>query len=145
AIDNARLLGETRQSVQELTALHEVTVVLAGTLDTAEIQEIVVSSTMELLKAEVCVVFLLDTQQQITHQIVLDVTAPGDENRTLIISETGITRQIIASERPLVYGDITTVLDERSAAIRLGMRGLVGTVIGPHEQPLGVIWAGTRS
>jgi PAS domain S-box-containing protein len=145
AIDNARLLGETRQSVQELTALHEVTVVLAGTLDTAEIQEIVVSSTMELLKAEVCVVFLLDAQQQITHQIVLDASAPGDENRTLIISETGITRQIIASERPLVYSDITTVLDERSAAIRLGMRGLVGTVIGPHEQPLGVIWAGTRA
>ncbi|MFL5806720.1 MAG: GAF domain-containing protein [Roseiflexaceae bacterium] len=145
AIDNARLLSETRQSVQELTALHEVSVVMAGTLDTAEIQKIMASSTMELLKAEVCVVFLLDAQVQIAHQVVLDTSNPADEDRTLVISETGITRQIIASERPLVYNDITTVLDDSSAAIQLGVHGLLGTVIGPHEQPLGVIWVGTRA
>ncbi len=126
AIENARLLGETRQSVQELTALHEVSVVLAGSLNTAEIQEIMASSTIELLKAEVCVVFQLDAQSQITHQVVLDVSDLSDDERTLAVSETGITRQIIASDRPLVYNDITTVLDERSAAVQLGVRGLVG-------------------
>jgi GAF domain-containing protein len=145
AIDNARLLGETRQSVQELTALHEVSVALAGTLNDAEIQQIVASSTVELLKAEVCVVFLLDAEQQITQQVVLDMSDPADESRTLDISSTGITRQIIDSGRPLAFNDITSFLDDRSAAIRLGVHGLIGTVVGPQDQPIGVLWVGSRA
>jgi PAS domain S-box-containing protein len=144
ALDNARLLGETRQSVQELTALHEVSVALAGTLDSAEIQKIVASSTIELLKVEVCVVFLFDSHQRIAQQVVLDTSDSDTESRTLTMSTSGITQQIVESERPLAFSDITMLLDDRSAAIRMGIHGLLGTVIGSHDQPLGVIWIGMR-
>lgn len=145
AIENARLLGETRQSVQELTALHEVSVVLAGTLDIAEIQEMVASSTIELLKADVCVVFQLDENRRVTQQVILDAGNLGSEISPLLISENSVTQQIINSDRPVVYNDLAQALDGNSEAIQLGVRGLVGALIGPHEQPLGVMWAGTRT
>jgi GAF domain-containing protein len=143
AIDNARLLGETRQSVQELTALHEVSVALAGTLDTTEIQMIVASSTSELLKAEVCVSLLLDSEGQISEQVMLDA-GERDGRQHIDLSGDDSVRQIIASGGPLALADIASTLDEQSAARQLGLHGLLGTVLGPQDQPIGVLWVGTR-
>ena len=48
ALENAHLLDETRQSVQELTALHDISMALANTLETAAVQRIMASKVLEL-------------------------------------------------------------------------------------------------
>ncbi|HEX5688459.1 MAG TPA: GAF domain-containing protein, partial [Roseiflexaceae bacterium] len=143
AIDNARLLGETRQSVQELTALHEVSVALAGTLDPLEIQTIVASSTSELLKAEMCASVLLGAERQMPEQVLLD---DGElvNQRYHNLADDEITRRIIASDGPVVLLDVNHDLGEQSVARQLGLSGLLGTLIGSLEQPIGVLWVGVR-
>ena len=93
AIENARLLGETRQSVQELTALHEVSVALTGSLDTTDIQHIVASGALELFKAEVCAIYLLDRERQITQQIILDTRDPANIDRRINLAAKGMTQR----------------------------------------------------
>jgi GAF domain-containing protein len=144
ALENARLLGETRQSVNELTALHEVSVALTGTLDTLDIQHIVASGALELFKAEVCAVYLLDHERRITQQIVLDNNDPSRFDRRIGVMTNGMTRQLLASDRPLVFNNIAVEVVESALATELGLHSAVGAILGSHEQPTGVIWLGSR-
>ncbi|HEU5103636.1 MAG TPA: GAF domain-containing protein, partial [Roseiflexaceae bacterium] len=144
AIENARLLGETRQSVQELTALHEVSVALTGSLDTTDIQHIVASGAIELFKAEVCAIYLLDRDRQVTQQIVLDTQDPANVERRIALAAKGMTRQLLESDHPLVFNNIAITVPESALASELGLYGAMGAVIGTYEQPTGVVWLGTR-
>ena len=144
ALQNAHLLGETRQSVQELTALYEISVALTGTLDAAEVLRIVASSAVELLKVEGCAVYLLDKQQHFTQQVLIDLDDPDISDRIIPIRADGMTRRLIESDHPMAFNDLAQLQDDQSAASKLGVRGALGTVLGSREQPIGVIWLASR-
>ena len=120
AIENARLLGETRQSVQELTALHEVSVALTGSLDTTEIQHIVASGALELFKAEVCAIYLLDRERHVTQQIILDTRDPANIDRRITLAAKGMTQQLLESDHPLLFNNIAATVPEIGAGDRAG-------------------------
>ena len=143
ALQNTHLLDESRQSVQELTALYEVSVAMAGTLDAVAVQQIAASSALQLLKAEVCAIALLDRQRQVTQHMLIDASAP-EPTRAGLLPADSLTRQVLESDRPLAFSDITPLLESDSPLIGLGVRGVLGTVIGSYDQPQGVIWLGTR-
>lgn len=144
ALQNAYLLGETRQSVQELTALYEISVALAGTLDTAEVLHIVASSAVELLKVDGCAVFLINAQGQFVQQVFLDMSHSEGFQDTIPIRAEGLTQQLLESDHPLAFTDASSFFDEGSPQHQIGLRGALGAVIGSREQPIGVIWLGTR-
>ena len=144
ALQNAYLLGETRQSVQELTALYDVSVMLTGTLDAIEVQRIVASNALKLLKGDIGAVFLLNERHELTQQVVLD-TDDTDLSRVVMpLLANGITTRLLESDRPIAFNDVPAELDQHSPAAQLGMRSALGAVIGSREQPLGVLWLGTR-
>ena len=145
AIENARLLGETRQSVQELTALHEVSVALTGSLDTTDIQHIVASGALELFKAEVCAIYLLDRERHVTQQIILDTRDPANIDRRINLAANGMTQQLLESDHPLLFNNIAATVEESALANELELYSAMGAVLGTHEQPTGVIWLGTRT
>jgi len=145
AIENARLLGETRQSVQELTALHEVSVALTGSLDTTDIQQIVASGALELFKAEACAIYLLDRERQVTQQIILDTRDPANIDRRINLAVNGMTQQLLKSDHPIVFNNIAATVEESALAAELGLYSAMGAVLGTYEQPTGVIWLGTRT
>ncbi|MEP7190124.1 MAG: GAF domain-containing protein, partial [Roseiflexaceae bacterium] len=145
AIENARLLGETRQSVQELTALHEVSVALTGSLDTTDIQHIVASGAIELFKAEVCAIYLLDRERHVTQQIILDTRDPSNIDRRIDLSAKGMTQQLLKGDQPLLFNNIAAAVPESALATELELYSAMGAVLGTHEQPTGVIWLGTRT
>ncbi|HEX9371912.1 MAG TPA: GAF domain-containing protein, partial [Roseiflexaceae bacterium] len=144
ALENARLLGETRQSVQELTALYQVSLALTGSLDTIDIQHIVATGALELFKAEVCAVYLLDRERRSTQQIVVDARDPANIDRTIAIAEHGMTQRLLASDRPLIFSNIALEVEESVLARELGLHSAMGAVLGTPEQPTGVIWLGAR-
>jgi GAF domain-containing protein len=144
AIENARLLGETRQSVQELTALHEVSVALTGSLDTTDIQHIVASGAIELFKAEVCAIYMLDRERRITQQTILDTRDLGNIERRINLAARGMTRQLLESDHPLVFNNIASTVQESALASEMDLYSAMGAVLGPHDQPTGVIWLGTH-
>ncbi len=145
AIENARLLGETRQSVQELTALHEVSVALTGSLDTTDIQHIVASGALELFKAEVCAIHLLDHERYVTQQIILDTRDPANIDRRINLAARGMTQQLLESDHPMLFNNIAATVQESALATELELYSAMGAVLGTHEQPTGVIWLGTRT
>jgi GAF domain-containing protein/signal transduction histidine kinase len=144
ALENARLLGETRQSVLELTALHEISVALTGTLDTGEILGIVASSALELMRADVSAVFLFDAQLNISQQIILDNEDLGTTDRTIQIATNGMTRRLLSSDRPLVFNNIAAEVEESALGTQMRLQSALGAVIGSHDQPIGAIWLGSR-
>src|SRR5262249_4421267 len=133
-----------RQSVQELTALHEVSVALTGSLDTTDIQHIVASGAIELFKAEVCAIYLLDRERSVTQQLILDTRDPANIDRRINLAARGMTRQLLESDHPLVFNNIASTVQESALASELGLYSAMGAVLGTYEQPTGVIWLGTR-
>jgi GAF domain-containing protein len=144
ALENARLLGESRQSVQDLTALYDVSQALAGNFDPVEALSIIASSALDLLKGRVCAALLFNEHQQIAQEIMIDLDRAESLENVLSEGSNSITALALQSDRPIAIRDLRGVLNARSAPIKLGLRGALGAVIGPREQPLGVIALATR-
>lgn len=146
AAENTRLLDESRQSVQDLTVLHELSMVLSGSLDVSEIQEVVASTALELFRVDVCVVVLFDNKRQISHHVALDsLSIAMDEDASVLdVIDTDITWQIAASDRVFAVEDITDQPDVFKLDEKYGIHGVLGSVIGSYEAPMGVLWGATR-
>jgi len=144
ALENARLLGESRQSVQDLTALYDVSQALAGNFDPLEALSIIASSALDLLKGRVCAALLFDERQQPIHQIVLDLDALDSTERSFAEVWSQLIAMVRQNDRPIAVRDLRSLLDAESTPIQMGLRGALSAVIGPREQPLGVISLTTR-
>ena len=65
SVDKAGLYAEQRQRAEEMTALNEVSLALAGTLDLEPLLRVAAGKLRELLAATHCYILLLDGQEQV--------------------------------------------------------------------------------
>ncbi|MEM8532401.1 MAG: GAF domain-containing protein [Chloroflexota bacterium] len=143
AFENARLLGETRQSFKEIEVLYAMSVSLSSTLDSTEVQHIIASSAIEILSGEICVLFLFDEQQKVSQHTILD-------NQTLEMTvETPEADHILAkllleADRPVALNDVNQLESPLQDLLALGIQSAIGTLIGPRESPIGAAWVGSR-
>lgn len=140
ALENARLIRETRQNVRELTALYDVSVKLAGTLDSDEMQRLVATAALDLLDVEGCAVFRFNDQGQLENQIFASRERIDTDHR-ITIPPDGFTMQLLRLNKPLAITDVLQI-DPDSPATTLGIRSMMGMVFGTTDEHLGVIWVG---
>src|SRR5262249_10472664 len=143
ALENAHLLDETRQSVQELTALHDISMALAATLETAAVQQIMASKVLELLQADVCAVCLLDHQRRFVQQFAVDARGMDGSGSAIMRIVERLAGRFLASERPLVLPDIRALVDDGTTTAS-DLYSALGVLIGSPEHPVGAIWLGAR-
>lgn len=140
ALENARLIGETRQNVRELTELYNVSVKLSGTLDPDEMQRLVAGAALELLDTEMSAVLRLDVNGRVIHQVFADRERVS-EGVQIPIRQNGFTARLLQSNRPLAVTDLAQS-DPESPALALGARSVLGMPFGTTDEHLGVIWVG---
>lgn len=144
ALENARLLNETRQSFRELEELYATSVALSGTLDPSEVVDTVASNALNILQAQVCAVILFDDHQQpILHQLI-DVDRPEVTFGPLDSSIEEMIQRLVEQDRTIAITDLAAVLPADALAIQAGLRGSINALIGSHEKPQGVILVATR-
>jgi PAS domain S-box-containing protein len=142
ALENARLFGETRQSVTDLQSLYDNTVSLARTLDPQEAQAMVATSVLELLNADIVVLLQLGEQGLLQLQVALDASgAQIEPDAEWQIS--GLNQQLLASDSPLAIVDYQQLETRHPLLERVGVRGLLGVAIGAPEQRSGALWLAT--
>lgn len=145
AIENARLLGETRQSVQDLTALYDINQALAGNFDQQEVVYAIACSTLDLLKGSACAVLTFDEAQQPANQIVVDNDHPETIDQDFAADAAPLIERLFLSERPIALSNLYSFAAPESRLLAMGLRSVLCTLIGPREQPLGVILIGSRT
>jgi len=72
AIDKSILYVDYQKRVQTLSTLYDVSTALSGTLDLSKILNLIVIRIVKLLKAEVCTVMLVDSDQNLTMETIYD-------------------------------------------------------------------------
>ncbi|KPV51766.1 hypothetical protein SE17_19355, partial [Kouleothrix aurantiaca] len=145
ALENARLLGESRQSVQELTALYDISQALAGNFDQQEVVYAIACSTLDLLQGSVCGVLVFDQRLKPMHQILVDSDHPETIDREFAADAEPLIARLLQSDRPLMLNSVRSVVPPNSLLLELGLRSALCALIGSREQPLGVVVLGTRS
>ncbi len=140
ALENARLIEESRQNVRELTALYDVSVKLSGTLDAGEMWRLVTQAALDLLDAEMCAVIQCDAEGNVRDQILSD-RAGVRESLSMDIHPDGLTMQVLKLDRPLAVPDLDAA-EPDSLALALGARSGLGIALGTSEERLGVLWVG---
>ncbi len=140
ALENARLIEESRQNVRELTALYDVSVKLSGTLDAAEMRRLVVQAALELLDAEMGALIQCDTAGNVYHQVLSDHTGV-QEGMSMDIPIDGLIMQTLTMDRPLAVPDLKAIQPD-SPALTFGMHSGMGVALGTSEERLGVLWVG---
>ncbi len=143
ALANARLFSEQRQSFQELELLYDVSVQIAGTLDAVEVQRTIVLNAIELLNVHIGALVLFDEHGRVAQQFVYDVANPERTDYPFAHAANGLYTLLRERDRPLALRD-AGVHGHSQLTSELGVRGLIGEVIGSREEPLGVIWLGDR-
>ncbi len=142
AIENARLIAESRQNVRELTALYDVSVKLSGTLDAETIQHMVAQAALDLLDVEVSAVVSYDTMGRILDPVLAYRTMPDTSWYQTVIHDH-LTMQLLQTEQPLAISDLGQT-DLRLVAEQCDIRGVLGVALGTRDIRIGAIWVGTR-
>ncbi|MBK9942273.1 MAG: GAF domain-containing protein [Kouleothrix sp.] len=145
ALENARLLDESRQSVTELTALYDISQALTGNFDTQEVVYAIACSAIDMLKGSLCAVLVFDEQHRPALQIVVDVDHPDTIEREFYGEVAAMIDQLISSDRPIAIKDVQAEAQPSAPLLRQDLHGALGALIGTHEQPLGVILLNTRA
>jgi len=144
ALENARLLGESRQSVQELTALYDISQVFAGNFDQQEVIYAIACSALDLLKGNVGIVLMFDDHQQPTQQVIVDGERPNVIEREISQDVAAIAHSLLHAERPIAIRDFDELPETPSIAQQMRLRSTLNALIGTREQPLGVLLLGNR-
>lgn len=141
ALENARLIGETRQNVRELTALYDVSVQLSGTLDPDEMQRLVARAALGLLDTEGSAVMRIDEAGQFRYQTLVH-RSDGCEHTCVEAPTTAITTRLLQMDGPLAIPDRAQLAPD-APALPLGVQSLLGMAFGPREERIGVLWVGS--
>jgi signal transduction histidine kinase len=157
AVENARLLGELRartgeltRSVEELTALGDVSQTLSSTLDLETVLQTIVIRANQLAGTAGCTIWEYDEPREefrlrVTHYAdeadVAILPAPGGV--TTIPRGQGLTTQVIELRQPVQIPDIAAVgayeSPLRRPLIEAGHRALLGVPLLREDEVIGVL------
>jgi len=157
AVENARLLGELQartadltRSVDELTALGDVSRALSSTLDLETVLETIVRRATQLTGTAGCTIWEYDEPR---HEFRLRMSHYADEDDgvllptpggvTVIPRGTGITTQVFERRQPVQIADIVAAggyeSPIRQPLIEAGHRALLGVPLLSEDEVIGVL------
>ncbi|MCU0495343.1 MAG: GAF domain-containing protein, partial [Chloroflexaceae bacterium] len=143
AINNALLLNEASQHASEMSTLFEETRHLAGTLDADKAHRLVAQAALRLTGADFCAVLRLDSRGRVVQQVMADRDGLRPD-ASVKLRDDGLNAQLLRSGGPLAVSDLRETQKPNPQALKLGIRGMLGVLIGSPEERLGVIWVGMR-
>ncbi|PDW02962.1 GAF domain-containing protein [Candidatus Viridilinea mediisalina] len=142
ALNNARLFSEARQRATEMTTLFEVTQNLSSSLNMDETQHLVADAAVRLLGADTSLVIRFNNGKP-TRKVFVDQAQFRDDLQ-LTLRVDGMTQRLLESGQPLAISDLQVLDDANPDALKLGMRSVLGLIIGSHDERMGVLWVGQR-
>jgi len=151
AIENARLLGELRartgeltRSVEELTALGDVSRALSSTLDVDVVLDTVVARANELTGADGCTIFEYDEGAEEFHLRATRNLEPRlvEIARAPVRRGEGILGRVATTREPVQVADITAPAYRspfRDVLVEAGYRSILGVPLVREEHLVGVL------
>jgi signal transduction histidine kinase len=144
AIENARLIEELRQRLDEQTAMDEVLQIISRSpTDLQRVLDTIAASAARLCRAnDVSVVQIEGDQQRV---VAVRESSPSVPIGGMVpLTEYGITGRAILERRPIHLPDILDPLaddfwETRERARRFGWRALLATPLLREGQPIGAI------
>ncbi len=170
AIDNARLLEDTRRRANEMQNLYRLGVEVSGLLDVRQVMGSVVSNALTLTDTQIGTILFWDEEaktylidgvlntEDAVAQLTLNEARESLEIDSLVEGEeplwSGLTRQIIETGQPIIIGSTAALVSEPPAvgrskgnatghvkhALPLGVKAMLGVPIQVQNQTRGAIF-----
>jgi signal transduction histidine kinase len=137
AIENARLYQETKHRLDELTALHEMSMAGTSALDAEELSRRAVGALERALGFEYAALYLIDASGR---AVTLHATSAREEEasrKTRIELGHGIVGSVAQTGQPIHVGD--ALRDERDRASIPGTRSELAVPLKAGDRVIGVI------
>jgi signal transduction histidine kinase/CheY-like chemotaxis protein len=138
ALENARLIEETRQRAAELATVNEIGQAVSAQLDLAPLIELVGSELRATFDADIVYVALLDTERaeiSFPYYVEAGVQEPQQPMR---LGE-GLTSRILQSREPLLLGRAADYERVSEALIGTTSRSYLGVPVLVGDEAIGVI------
>ncbi len=140
AIENARLLDATQESVRELTTLYDISVNLNTTLDTGEILEIMANAATDILRTDYGAVLLVNRQGEITRFSAFG--KDGEQIEQMPLRDNASFRHMLATGQPMVLHDLLAAADPNLDFLERGLRSGLAVPIMVAGQAVGSVMVG---
>lgn len=141
AIHNAQLYQQATQRLEEIKALRQVAVSLAGASDLKEVLEVIAVEAMKLTNTRETSILLWDGQaEKFTQALRIDERGGLKEYVTTARPQGGRTRMIIDTKKTIAISDARQVEDFDPDFIAKGHRATLGTPLLCRGEPVGVLY-----
>ncbi len=137
AIENARLFADSYRRLHEMEDLYQASQVVASSLDIRDVLDKVVSLISRVANTPYASVVLVGENGQLTTSAqTFHDTAPLH----IRARPNGVTRQIIATGRPLVFDEVHDDGTHNPSLIAAGIKSYAGVPIMAKGKALGVLF-----
>lgn len=140
--ENARLLGETRQSVRDLTVLYDISMLLTNMTDPFEIQRAVAASVLELLNVDTCMIMPINEQGHYAQPFFLDAEDRDIDKDQIISGGQYFLPALLEDRYPISLNNLPVSLPE--FARQSGLSSIVAAITSKQEAEDIILWAATR-
>ncbi len=140
-IENARLFAERERRIEQLAALHDVSLKVLGKTDLSEGLPTILEQAAHLLNAQVGVISLADPEsQRLDTKVSWGPTKDNDRMR-LALGEV-VAAKVAQTQRPLTVDDYGS-WDARGPQLDMdGIKSALGVPLKPGHELLGVLILG---
>lgn len=139
--ENSRLLGETRQSVRDLTALYDVSMLLTNMMDPFEIQHGIAGSILELLHIDVCMITTVSPTGEYVDAFFLDSEDQEIDQMLLREGSKRFLPELLAQRHPIT---LHIHRDFPEFAVQSGLSSVISAITSNQETQDVILWAATR-
>lgn len=139
--ENSRLLGETRQSVRDLTALYDISLLLTNMMDAFDIQYSVAASILELLQVDVCMITPVNDQGEYLTPFFLDAENREIDKPFILESSKQFVPALLADRHPIILQAHNEFPDFSAQS---GLSSIVAVITSNQESEDVIVWAATR-
>ena len=139
AIDNMRLLDETRRRVREIRAVHDASEAMASSLKIEQVLEQIVSLAGPVAGSDHTGVVLVDTDDKLTTSVSTKLLEPPLHERA---RAGGVTQEVIRTRKPIYVDDVSQQPNPRHNPIIVeqGFRSYAGIPLIARDSVQGVLF-----
>ena len=138
ALENARLIHETRQRVAELAIVNRIGQALAAQLDLAALIELVGEQMRETFEADIAYVTLHDREREVIDFLYYYELGERREERSLKFGE-GLTSRILVSGQPLLLNKVADWERVGTRGVGTQAKSYLGVPIVTGDRAIGVL------